>query len=193
MQGFWRHQVLRGVGWGSRRYSALEGHGNQYWPIHLSMPAQRTPLPDREAWQATVHRVATSQTGPKLPCAHGRKIFFACGSSAPVRVEHEGSAAARLAGTLAAPSVQRHRLPPPPELWPSQSFFQPLVAGDQKASLASLSLQLRPFRHLEGILPGVLLCCLAHQAHRGAPRLGSYSVDQHIRHLKEHRGWGPTL
>ena len=39
LQGFWWHHVLRGVGWGSRRYSALEGYGNQYWPIHLSMPA----------------------------------------------------------------------------------------------------------------------------------------------------------
>ena len=34
----------------------------------------------------------------------------------------------------------------------SESFFEPLVAGDQKASLASLSLQLRLFRHLEGSL-----------------------------------------
>ena len=31
-------------------------------------------------------------------------------------------------------------------------FFEPLVAGDQKASLASLSPYLRPFRHLEGSL-----------------------------------------
>ena len=38
------------------------------------------------------------------------------------------------------------------ELWPYQSFFEPLVAGDQKASLASLSLYLLPFRHLEGSL-----------------------------------------
>ena len=38
--------------------------------------------------------------------------------------------------------------------------------------MASLSLQLRPFRHLQGILPGVLLCCLAHQAHGGAPPPG---------------------
>ena len=30
-QGFWQHQVLRGVGdQGSRKYSALEGDGNQY-------------------------------------------------------------------------------------------------------------------------------------------------------------------
>ena len=40
---------------------------------------------------------------------------------------------------------------------------------------------------------GVLLCCLACQAHRGAPWLGSYSVDWHVRHLKGLPGWGPTL
>ena len=62
--------------------------------------------------------------------------FFACGSSAPVRVEHEGGPAAWLVGTLVVPSVHRHKLPLPQELWP---FFEHLVAGDQKASLASLS------------------------------------------------------
>ena len=55
LQGFWQHQVLRGVGSeGSRRYSALEGHGTsigQHAPVFL--PGER-PLPDREAWQATV-------------------------------------------------------------------------------------------------------------------------------------------
>ena len=65
--------------------------------------------------------------------------FSACGSSAPVRAEHEGGAAAWLAGTLVVPSVQGHRLPLQQELWPYQSFFQPLVESDQKASLASLS------------------------------------------------------
>ena len=40
---------------------------------------------------------------------------------------------------------------------------------------------------------GVLLCCLVHQARRGPPRLGSYSVDRHVRHLKGHTRWGPTL
>ena len=68
-------------------------------------------------------------------------FFFACDSSAPVRVEHEGGAVAWLAGTLVAPSVQGHVLPLPRELWPYQSLFsEHLVAGDQKASLASLSL-----------------------------------------------------
>ena len=58
-----------------------------------------------------------------------------------MRVEHEGGTAAWLAGTMAAPSVQGLRLPLPQELWPYQSLFsESLVAGDQKASLASLSL-----------------------------------------------------
>ena len=42
--GFWQHQVLRGVGGqGSRKYSALEGYGNQCWPICSSILAWRTP------------------------------------------------------------------------------------------------------------------------------------------------------
>ena len=57
-----------------------------------------------------------------------------------MRVEQEGGAAAWLAGTLAAPSVQGHGLPLLQELCPYQSFFEPLVAGDQKASLAILSM-----------------------------------------------------
>ena len=67
-------------------------------------------------------------------------FFFACGSSVPVRVEFEGGTAAWVTGTLAVPRVQGHRLPQPQDLWPYQSlFFKPLVAGDQKVSLASLS------------------------------------------------------
>ena len=56
-----------------------------------------------------------------------------------MRVEHEGSTATWLAGTLEAPSVQGHGLPPLQELRPYHSLFEPLVAGNQKASLASLS------------------------------------------------------
>ena len=97
------------------------------------------PLPDREAWQATVYRVRKSQTLPKNPVRIDARLFFACGSSAPVRVEREDGTTAQLMGTLAAPSMQGY--PPPQELWPYQSlFFEALVAGNQKASLASLSL-----------------------------------------------------
>ena len=76
----------------------------------------------------------------------------------------------------------------------SEPFFKPLVAGDQKASLASLSPCLHLFRHLEGALAwgpsllfgasgkqraplaGVLLCRSGHQALKGAPWVGSYAV-----------------
>ena len=87
----------------------------QYAPVFL--PGEH-PLPDREAWQATVYRVAKSWTLPMRPCVHRRKTLFACGSSTPVRIEHEGGTAAWLAGTLAAPVVQGHKLPVPQELWP---------------------------------------------------------------------------
>ena len=56
-----------------------------------------------------------------------------------MRVECEGGTAAWLAGALVAPSVQGHRLPLPQELQPYQCFFELLVGGDQKASLASFS------------------------------------------------------
>ena len=65
---------------------------------------------------------------------------FDCGSSAPVRVECEGGSAAWLVGTLAVPSVQGHGLPVHPGVTAlSESFFEPLVAGHQKTSWASLS------------------------------------------------------
>ena len=67
-------------------------------------------------------------------------FFFACGSSAPVRVECEGGTDAWLVGTLVVQSVQGHRLPLLQELWPYLSLFsEPFIAGNQKASLASLS------------------------------------------------------
>ena len=46
--GFWQHQVLRGVGGqGSRKYSALEGYGNQYWPVRSSIIDWRKPLTEK--------------------------------------------------------------------------------------------------------------------------------------------------
>ena len=89
-----------------------------YTPVFLPRES-----PDREAWQGTVYRVTKSWIRPKQPCMHKRKSFFACGSSAPVRVEHEGGAAAWIAGTLVAPSVQEYGLSPPQELWPYRNLF----------------------------------------------------------------------
>ena len=65
------------------------------------------------------------------------KEFFACGSSAPVRVESEGGTAVWLAKTLVAGTwtASAARVMALLEL-----FFEPLIDADQKASLASLSL-----------------------------------------------------
>ena len=103
---------LRGSG--STRYSGelvarAECSRRVWYPVLANMlqySCWRTPLPDREAWQVTVYRVTMSQTRLKWPFTHRCKNFVSCGSSAPVRVEHESGAAAWLAGTLAAPSVQ---------------------------------------------------------------------------------------
>ena len=54
-------------------------------------------------------------------------MFFACGSSAPVRVEHEGGAPAWLVGTLEAPSVYGQGLLLLQELWPYQSLFSSVL------------------------------------------------------------------
>ena len=101
------------------KYSALEGFGNQYWPVCSSILAWRTPLTQKPGRpQSTgLQRVEHDRSDPA--CIDPRLFFLACGSSAPVRVEHEGGTAAWLAGILAAPSVQGHRLPLPWELWPS--------------------------------------------------------------------------
>ena len=93
----------------------------------LQYSCLENPLSDREAWPATVCWVPKSQTLPKQPFMHRSKTFFACGCSAPVRVECEGGAAAWLAGTLPAPSVQGHGLPLPQELWSYQSPFSSLL------------------------------------------------------------------
>ena len=60
------------------------------------------------------------------PACINARLFFACGSSVPVRVEREGGAAAWLVGTLAALSVQGYGLPLL-SLWPHQSLFSSLL------------------------------------------------------------------
>ena len=83
--------------------------------------AWRTPLTEKPGRpQSTgMQRVGHDQNNPEGIEAR----FFACGSSAPVRVGHEGGTAAWHVGTLAAPSVQGHGVPQPQELWPYQSFL----------------------------------------------------------------------
>ena len=62
-----------------------------------------------KAWQVTVYRVAKSWTQLKGPCMYRHNTFFVCGGSAPLTVEHGGSAAAWLVGTLVVTSVQEQQ------------------------------------------------------------------------------------
>ena len=135
----------------------------QYAPVFLpGEPRSLTKKPNRP--QSTGSQ---SQAQPKWPCAHRHKTFFACGNSAPVRVEHEGGTAAWLAGTPVAPSVQGHGLPPPQELRPYHSLF---------SSLWLLAIR-RP-------LWPVCLIVLPVQAHRGLSCLWSFSVVLSVRHIQ---------
>ena len=92
----------------------------------LQYSCLENPLSDREVWQATVYSTAELDMTEVTLCSQAQDIF-ACGSSAPVRVEREGGTPARLVETLVAPSVQGHRLPLPQELWPSQRIFLSLL------------------------------------------------------------------
>ena len=95
----------------------------QYAPGFL--PGECLSLTEKPGWPQSTgsQRVGHDPSDP----VRINTDFFACGSSAPVRVEREGGAAAWLVGTLAVPSVRGHRQSPPQELWPYQSLYEPLV------------------------------------------------------------------
>ena len=135
-----------------------------------------------------------SRTLPKQPCGHRCKTFLACGSSAPGRVECEGGAAAWLSGTLAAPSVQGHGLPPPQSYGPIRVFI-PASCSWRSEGLFGQSLSVAPpvqaLRGLPCLGSFSVVWRLRHI--EGHPRLGSYSVDWRVSHLKGHPVRGPTL
>ena len=162
----------------------------QYAPVFLpGEPHSLTEKPGRP--QSTgLQRVGHNLRDPS--CIDARP-FFACGSSAPVRVECEGGATAWLVGTLAVPSMQGQTASAAGVMVLSESFFQPLVAGNRRPVWLVFLHSSACSGTLRAPLPGVLLCCSAHQAHGGASWLGSSSVDQHARHLKGHLRRGPTL
>ena len=82
----------------------------QYASVFLPGDPLLTEKPDRP--QSTGSQsVGHDRSDP----ARVHAKIFACDSSAPVRVECEGGAAAWLAGTLVVPSVQGYELPPPQE------------------------------------------------------------------------------
>ena len=119
--------------------SALEGYGNQYWPIRSSILAWRTPSltenPGRP-WSTG----SQSLTQPKWPCTYRLKTFFACGSST------QWELSMKVVQLLGLWRPWWHQVCRDTDCLPhgvmalSESFLEPLVAGNQKVSLASLSL-----------------------------------------------------
>ena len=95
----------------------------QYAPGFL--PGKCLSLTEKPGWPQSTgsQRVGHDRSDP----VRINTDFFACGSSAPVRVEREGGAAVWLVGTLAAQSVQAHEMPSLQELWPYQSIFLSLL------------------------------------------------------------------
>ena len=117
-----------------------------------------------------------------------------------VIVECEGGTAAWLAGTLAALSVQGHKLPLPQEHGPIKSLISSLLWQAVRSPLRPFSVAppiqaqralscLGPFsssacqEHGGVPLAGLLLCTSGHPALTGAPWLGSCSVVQSVRCL----------
>ena len=88
---------------------------------HARILAWRIPQTEKPGRPQSTgsQRVGHNQSDPACTDAG---LFLACGNSTPVRIEHEGGAAAQLGGTQVAPSVQGHGLPQPQELWPYQSL-----------------------------------------------------------------------
>ena len=194
-QRFWQHQVRRGTGsYGSRKYSALEGYGNKYWPIHSSILAWRTPLPDREAWQTTVYGVAKSWTLPKQPCMHRHKTFLPvaalpqCDLSVNV-VQLFGLRGPWRDQVCRDTDSLHHR-----SYGPIRIFFQASCSWRSEDLFGQSFSVALPIQALRGLPCLGSLSVVQHNRHReGPPKLGSNSVDWHIRHLKGHPGRGPTL
>ena len=122
------------------------------------------------------------------------RLFFTCGSSAPVRVEHERGAAAWLAGTLMVPSVQGHRLPLLQELGPIRVFFRASCSWRSEGLFGQSLSVAPPIQALRGLPYLGYFSVVQHVRHIERPSwLGSYFVDRCIRHLKGHPGWAPAL
>ena len=113
----------------------------------------------------------TSYTGVPVTIVTGYMVplglFLACGSSAAVRIKHEGGAAAWVVGSLAVPNVQGHQLPQLQELRPNRIF---LASGSWRSGLSGWSFSVAQYiRYLKRPLAGILLCCLAVRCLKGQP------------------------
>ena len=131
------HRV--GHDWSDLAAAAAEGYRNQSWPICSSILAWKTPFLTENPGRPQFYRVTKSQTWLKQPCVHRHKTFFAfklCSIEnwewrwhSSLACRYPGSA--NCAGTRTSLATKIMAL--------SKSFFQYLVAGNQKAYLGSLS------------------------------------------------------
>ena len=169
---------MGGRGSGSTRFSgelaaraagntgALEGYGNQYWPICSSLLAWRTPLLDREGGHHLQGYKESDTT--EAPCVHRHKAFFVCGSSAPVELSVKATQLLGLRGPWRRQACRDTDCLRGRSYGPIRAFFS--------TSCSWRSEGLQPIRAL-----------------RGLPCLASFSVVERIRHIERPPAWGPTL
>ena len=173
-------------GWclGQQEIQCSRGYGDQYWPICSSILVWRTPLHDREAWQATIHRAAESWTLTKRPCAHRCKEFL------PVAALPQWALSKKLAQLLGLRGPRWRQVCRGSDCLRRRSYghirvFFPASCSWQSESLfgQSFSIDLPMQSHREAPLAGVLFCGSGHQALKGAPGWGPCSAVQCLRHL----------
>ena len=133
----------------------------------LQYSCLKNPLSDREAWQACLQGRKESDTTEATWVHKCKRFFFACDSSAPVRVEHEGGAVAWFAGTLEAPSCRDTDCLCRRSYGPMRVFFRTSCSWQS-----------------EGLFGQSFSVALPIQALRGFPCLRSFSVVQYVRHIE---------
>ena len=121
---------------------------------------------------------------------HRHKAFFCPWQLCPSESWGWGGAAAWLAGALAAPSVQGHGPPPLQQWWPYRVSLQASGTWQSEGLFGQpfpVALPVQALRRLPCLGSSSLVWGVRDM--EGPLWLGSYSVDRHIRHPKEHPGW----
>ena len=186
LQGFWQHQVPRGVGsYGSRTFSVLERHGKQYWPIRSSILAWRI----LSTWWRVVagHSLQGCKeldTNEVTLSAQMQDIFCLwqlCPSESWVWRWHSSLSCgdpgdAKCAGTGTASATGVMAL--------SEFFFRASCSWQSEGLFGqpfSIALPIQTFRGLPCLVSFSVVWHIRHM--EGPLWLGSYSVVQGIRHV----------
>ena len=124
----------------------------------------KMPLSLTEAWQVTVHRVQRVKHYRSNPVRRDARLFFACVSSAPVRVECEQLL-----------SLRRH--------WQRQVCRDTGCLRSRSHGLIRVFFQASCSCRSEGLFDQSISVAPPVQALRGLPCLGSLSVVWWVRHI----------